>query len=207
MYGEDARQAELLLDLNLTSRNIPDVGRVTMCGIPAHSLEQYAEKMRDKYDVTIAATQDNSNERHIYTLRSVNHEAEVAINAYEAEFGADGTRVFRDPTVDAPQPTAQERLERYRPVVTAAVSEDTPYRNPCGHSDRENAKIECNAAVRRAILGSKDMELIRAFSDMPEFRSRLHQKVFEGTYPITTAALTLTRLPCPLVRSCTQAMQ
>ena len=37
------RQAELLLDLNLTSRNIPDVGRVTMCGIPAHSLEQYVD--------------------------------------------------------------------------------------------------------------------------------------------------------------------
>ncbi|CAN4042631.1 Helix-turn-helix domain-containing protein, partial [Dysosmobacter welbionis] len=97
MYGEDARQAELLLHLNLTSRNIPDVGRVTMCGIPAHSLEQYVEKLRDKYDVTIAATQENNNERHIYTLRSIDHEAEAAINTYEAEFGADGTRVFRDP--------------------------------------------------------------------------------------------------------------
>ncbi|MDO4853457.1 MAG: hypothetical protein Q4A88_08595, partial [Clostridia bacterium] len=26
MYGEDARQAESLLNLNLTTRNIPDVG-------------------------------------------------------------------------------------------------------------------------------------------------------------------------------------
>lgn len=103
-------------------------------------------------------------------------------NAQEAEFGADGTRVFRDPTEDTPQPTVQERLEHYRSVVMAAVSEDTAYRNACGHSDRENAEIECNAAVRRAILGSKDMELIRLFSDVPEFRSRLHQEVFEGTY-------------------------
>ena len=79
MYGEDARQAELLLDLNLTSRNIPDVGRVTMCGIPAHSLEQYVEKLRDKYDVTIAATQENNNERRIYTLPSIDHEAENAM--------------------------------------------------------------------------------------------------------------------------------
>ena len=183
MYGEDARQAELLLDLNLTSRNIPDVGRVTMCGIPAHSLEQYVEKLRNKYDVTIAATQDNSNERHIYTLRSVDHEAEAAIDAQEAEFGADGTRMFHDPAAEQPpQPTVGDHLERYRPIIIAAVSEDTPYRNACGHSDQENAEIECNAAVRRAILGSKDMELIRAFSDMPEFRSRLHQEVFEGTY-------------------------
>ena len=158
IYGEDAQHAASLLDMNLTTRNIPGTGRVEMCGLPSHNLEMYVEKLRDKYDVTIAATQDNNNERRIYTLRSV------------------------DPAADTPQPTAQERLEHYRPVVMAAVSEDIAYRNACGHSDRENAEIECNAAVRRAILGSKDMELIRAFSDMPEFRSRLHQEVFEGTY-------------------------
>ena len=112
----------------------------------------------------------------------IDHEAEAAINAYEAEFGADGTRVFRDPAAEQVQPTVQERLEHYRPVVMAAVSEDTAYRNACGHSDRENAEIECNAAVRRAVLNSKDMELIRLFSDMPEFRSRLHRETFEGTY-------------------------
>ena len=182
LYGEDAKQAAELLDMNLTTRNIPGAGRVEMCGVPSHNLEMYVEKLRDKYDVTIAEAPDFRGERHIYTLRSIDHEAEAAINAYEAEFGADGTRVFRDPAVDAPQPTVQERLERYRPLVIAAVSEDTPYRNACGHSDRENAEIECNAAVRRAILGSKDMELIRLFSDVPEFRSHLHQEVFEGTY-------------------------
>ena len=180
MYGEDARQAAELLDMNLTTRNIPDVGRVEMCGLPSHNLEMYVEKLRDKYDVTIAAAQEDSNERHIYTLRSVGHEA--AIDAQEAKFGADGSNVFHDPAADVTQPTVQERLEHYRPVVMAAVSEDTAYRNACGHSDRENAEIECNAAVRRAVLNSKDMELIRLFSDVPEFRSRLHQEVFEGTY-------------------------
>ncbi len=182
MYGEDAKQAAELLDMNLTTRNIPGAGRVEMCGVPADRLEEYVESLRGKYDVTISTKGENSPERHTYTLRSVDHEAEAAINAQEAEFGADGTRIFRDPVADAPQPTVQERLEHYRPVVMAAVSEDTAYRNACGHSDRENAGIECNAAVRRAILGSKDMELIRLFSDMPEFRSRLHREVFEGTY-------------------------
>ena len=182
LYGEDAKQAAELLDMNLTTRNIPGAGRVEMCGVPSHNLEMYVEKLRDKYDVTIAEAPDFRGEHHIYTLRSIDHEAEAAINAYEAEFGADGTRVFRDPTADAPQPTVQDRLEHYRPVVMAAVSEDTAYRNACGHSDRENAEIECNAAVRRAILGSKDMELIRLFSDVPEFRNHLHQEVFEETY-------------------------
>ena len=182
MYGEDAKQAAELLNMNLTTRNIPGAGRVEMCGVPSHNLEMYVEKLRDKYDATIAEAPDFRGERHIYTLRSIDHEAEAAINAYEAEFGADGTRVFRDPAADAPQPTVQERLEHYRPVVMAAVSEDTAYRNACGHSDRENAEIECNAAVRRAVLNSKDMELIRLFSDVPEFRSRLHRETFEGTY-------------------------
>ena len=182
MYGEDAKQAAELLALNLTTRAIPSAGRVEMCGIPAHNLEMYVEKLRDKYDVTIAEAPDFRGERHIYTLRSIDHEAEAAINAYEAEFGADGTRVFRDPAAEQVQPTVQERLEHYRPVVMAAVSEDTAYRNACGHSDRENAEIECNAAVRRAVLNSKDMELIRLFSDVPEFRSRLHREVFEGTH-------------------------
>ena len=182
LYGEDAKQAAELLNMNLTTRNIPGAGRVEMCGLPSHNLEMYVEELRDKYDVTIAEAPDFRGERHIYTLRSIDHEAEAAINAYEAEFGADGTRVFRDPTVEQVQPTVQERLEHYRPVVMAAVSEDTVYRNACGHSDRENAEIECNAAVRRAVLNSKDMELIRLFSDMPEFRSRLHRETFEGTY-------------------------
>ena len=182
MYGEDAKQAAELLDLNLTTRAIPGAGRVEMCGVPSHNLEMYVEKLRDKYDVTIAEAPDFRAERHIYTLRSIDHEAEAAINAYEAEFGADGTRVFRDPAAEQVQPTVQEHLEHYRPVVMAAVSEDTAYRNACGHSDRENAEIECNAAVRRAVLNSKDMELIRLFSDVPEFRSRLHRETFEGTY-------------------------
>ena len=182
LYGEDARVVADDLSLELTRRNLEGVGRVTMCGFPAKDLEKYVEKLREKHDVTISRIGDSNHKHTAYTLPSIDHEAENAINAQEAEFGADGTRVFRDPTEDTPQPTVQERLEHYRPVVMAAVSEDTAYRNACGHSDRENAGIECNAAVRRAILNSKDMELIRLFSDVPEFRSRLHQEVFEGTY-------------------------
>jgi len=182
LYGEDARAVADDLSLELTRRNLEGAGRVTMCGFPAKDLEKYVEKLREKHDITISRIGDSSHEHTAYTLPSIDHEAENAINAYEAEFGADGTRVFRDPAAEQAQPTVQERLERYRPIVIATVSEDTAYRNACGHSDRENAEIECNAAVRRAILGSKDMELIRLFSDVPEFRSRLHQEVFEGTY-------------------------
>ena len=84
---------------------------------------------------------------------------------------------------ETPKPTLGEQFEQYKPVVTAAISEDAAYRNACGHSDRENAVIEGNAAVRRAVLGSKDMELIRLYSDVPEFRQRLHREVIDETYP------------------------
>ena len=84
---------------------------------------------------------------------------------------------------ETPKPTLGEQFEQYKPVVTAAISEDTAYRNACGHSDRENAVIEGNAAVRRAVVGSKDMELIRLYSDVPEFRQRLHREVIDETYP------------------------
>ena len=182
MYGEDARQAAKLLELTLAARPVPGAGRVEMCGIPAHYLEQYTEKLREQFDVTIAAIPETGTERRIFTLRSIDHEAEAAINAQEAEFGADGTRVFHAPDADLPQPTVQDYLDRYTPVVMTAVSEDTAYRNACGHTDRENAKIECNAAVRRAVLQMKNTELLKPFLDMPEFRSRLHSEVFDGTY-------------------------
>ena len=80
-------------------------------------------------------------------------------------------------------PTLQKQLDQYKPRIAAAISEDTAYRNACGHSDHENAVIEGNAAVRRAVLNSGDMELIRLYSDEQDFRHRLHQEVIDETYP------------------------
>ena len=64
-----------------------------MCGFPANDLGKYVEKLREKHDVTISRIGDSSHEHTAYTLPSIDHEAENAINAQEAEFGADGTRV------------------------------------------------------------------------------------------------------------------
>lgn len=182
LYGEDAKEAAAELNINLTTRAIPSGGRVEMCGFPANQLEQMVEQLRDKHDVTISAVPEGGKERQEYSMPSIDHEAEQHINAQEAEFGADGNRVFRDTEATA-APTLREQFEQYKPVVTAAISEDAAYRNTCGHSDRENAVIEGNAAVRRVVLGSKDMELIRLYSDIPEFRQRLHREVIDETYP------------------------
>ena len=193
IYGEDAKQAAELLDLNLTTRAIPGAGRVAMCGVPAHNLENYVEELRDKYDVTIAAAPDFRGERRVYTLRSVDHEAEAAIDAYEAEFGADGTRVFRDPAAEQPQPTVQELFERYRLIVGNALSKDEAFLNACRNSDRENAYLEGAAAIRRIVMASEDLQLTRLYFDMPAFHNRLHQELLDELYP--TLATTVTPSP------------
>ena len=193
MYGEDAKQAAELLNMNLTTRNIPGAGRVEMCGVPSHNLEMYVEKLRDKYDVTIAEAPDFRGERHIYTLRSVDHEAEAAIDAYEAEFGADGTRVFRDPAAEQVQPTVQELFERYRLSVGNALSKDEAFLNACRNSDRQNAYLEGAAAIRRIVMASEDLQLTRLYFDMHSFHNRLHQELLYELYP--TLATTITPSP------------
>ena len=193
LYGEDAKQAAELLNMNLTTRNIPGAGRVEMCGLPSHNLEMYVEELRDKYDVTIAEAPDFRGERHIYTLHSIDHEAEAAINAYEAEFGADGTRVFRDPAAEQAQPTVQELFERYRLSVGNALSRDEAFLNTCRNSDRENAYLEGAAAIRRIVTESGDLQLTRLYFDMPAFHNRLHQELLDELYP----ALATTVMPSP----------
>ena len=182
LYGEDAKTAAAELGFNLTTRAIPGGGCVEMCGFPANRLEQVVEQLRDQHDVTISAVPEGGRERQEYSMPSIDHEAEQHIDAQEAEFGADGTRVFRE-TEAAAAPTIRELHEQYKPTVLAAVMEDVPYRNACGHSDHENAVIEGNAAIRRAVLGSGDLELIRLYSDVPEFLQRLHREVIDETYP------------------------
>ena len=193
IYGEDAKQAAELLDLNLTTRAIPGAGRVAMCGVPAHNLEHYVEELRDKYDVTIAEAPDFRGERHIYTLRSIDHEAEAAINAYEAEFGADGTRVFRDPAAEQPQPTVADLFEGYKLTVGNALVADDAFLNACHNSDRENAYLEGAAAIRRIVTESGDLQLTRLYFDMPAFHNRLHQELLDELYP--TLATTITPSP------------
>ena len=193
IYGEDAKQAAELLDLNLTTREIPGAGRVEMCGVPSHNLEMYVEKLRDKYDVTIAEAPDFRGERHIYTLRSIDHEAEAAINAYEAEFGADGTRVFRDPAAEQVQPTVAELFEGYKLTVGNALIADDAFLNACRNSDRQNAYLEGAAAIRRIVTESGDLQLTRLYFDMPAFHNRLHQELLDELYP--TLATTVTPSP------------
>ena len=186
LYGEDARAVADDLSLELTRRNLEGVGRVTMCGFPAKDLEKYVEKLREKHDVTISRIGDSSHEHTAYTLPSIDHEAENAINAYEAEFGADGTRVFREPA-EPPQPSLQELFDGYKLSVGNALSKDTAFVNACQNSDKENAYLEGEAAVARIITASDDMQLTKLYFDMPTFRDRLNRELLDELYTTLAA--------------------
>ena len=75
MFGEDAKTAAALLDLSLTTRPIAGVGRVEMCGIPAHAVEQYVEKLREFHSVTLAPVEAQTGERQPSTLLSRQEQA------------------------------------------------------------------------------------------------------------------------------------
>ena len=93
LYGEDARVASELAQLAITAREIPGGGKADMVGFPAHALEQYSEVLRDKYDLAIASTAEGGT-HEVRRVPSIDHEAAYAIDAHEAEFGADGARAF-----------------------------------------------------------------------------------------------------------------
>ena len=182
LYGEDARTAAAELNLNLFSRSIPGGGRVEMCGFPVNQLEQTVERLRDKHDVTVSAQQEGSAQRREYTVLSIDHEAEQAIDAHEAEFGADGFRAFPDAEAGKAA-TLRELHEQYKPIVVEAVIQDTRYGNVCSDGDRERAVVEGRAAIQRAVLSSGNRELLHLYSHIPEFRQRLTREVVDETYP------------------------
>ena len=75
IFGEDAKTASALLDLSLTTRPIAGVGRVEMCGVPVHAVEQYVEKLREFHSVTLAPVEAQTGERQPSTLLSWQEQA------------------------------------------------------------------------------------------------------------------------------------
>ncbi|MDE7246044.1 MAG: hypothetical protein K2O18_19000, partial [Oscillospiraceae bacterium] len=87
--------------------------------------------------------------------------------------------------VTAP-PAIREIYGHYKPIVKELVLADTAYQNACKNSDRENAVIEGDAAVKRAALTITEPEFMRLYHDMPDFRYRLHREIVDETYTSLT---------------------
>ena len=78
--------------------------------------------------------------------------------------------------------------DRVRKLVTeeipAKVAADKAYRNAMQNSDKQNAKIEHDKALKRIMTGvlKDDAELFRQFMDNPDFRRWMTDTVFAMTY-------------------------
>ena len=81
-----------------------------------------------------------------------------------------------------------EDADRVRRLITeeipAKVAEDTAYRNARENSDRQNARIEHDEALRRVMTAvlNDDMQLFKQFTDNEGFRRWLTDNVFGLTY-------------------------
>ena len=70
------------------------------------------------------------------------------------------------------------------------VSADRAYQNAIKNSDKQNARIEHDKALERAVIEllSDHTELFKQFSDNPSFRKWLSETIFAATYATGTAA-------------------
>ena len=83
LYGEDARRVSETLDLILSSKELPGIGRVEMCGFPVFRLESVTEQLRDHFDLVVSSVDAEHAERRTRVQLSYEHEAERALREQE----------------------------------------------------------------------------------------------------------------------------
>ena len=68
--------------------------------------------------------------------------------------------------------------------IPTKVAADKAYQNARKNSDKQNAKIEHDKALKRVMTAvlKDDSELYKQFSDNPDFRRWLTDMVFARTY-------------------------
>ncbi len=108
-------------------------------------------------------------------------------NASEAE--GDGTPSASDNSTakasDQPsKPTIQEIYNQCKPVIKDFLLSDTAYKNACRNSDRENAELEGEAAVKRAAFSITDLRFLKVYYDISEFHNNILREIFAETYPM-----------------------
>ncbi|RKJ00752.1 hypothetical protein D7X33_51745, partial [Butyricicoccus sp. 1XD8-22] len=89
-----------------------------------------------------------------------------------------------EPAPEEHIPTVREIHAQFLPVIEKLVLEDVAYQNACKNSDPDNAYLEGNEAVKRAVLSVNDTVFQRLYFDNPTFHRRLHQDVINDTYPL-----------------------
>lgn len=78
----------------------------------------------------------------------------------------------------------EDQVKRHIAGIPTAVSKDVAYQNAMKNSDKQNARIESERALRRAVMNmmADNMELFKQFNDNPSFKKWLSDMVFNLTY-------------------------
>ena len=109
--GEDAEAVSNLLGYAAVTVQVEDDKVTKICTFPADRLDNALETLRLSRDIAISSPDEETGERSIRSIASVDREAERAIDVYEAEFGADGTRAFHGTEQPALRELAQAEID------------------------------------------------------------------------------------------------
>ena len=199
VYGEEAEKAAEVLQITLTPKTI-DGGQIQMTGFPAHIVEDYSKTLTENGYLVIFAEDEQEPSISDIISQMSDDEKEAHIDAVEItlDYGDGDTLSEEDIAVydalikersEAEQPqqeqTVRDIYNEYAPIIVSKVLKDEHYINACHNTDKQNARLECDAAVKRAVLSfstEEHAEIYKLYFDMPEFHKRIHEYSFEQTY-------------------------
>ncbi|MFD0960584.1 type I restriction endonuclease subunit R [Paenibacillus chungangensis] len=80
--------------------------------------------------------------------------------------------------------TDEDQVKKYIAGIPEMVAKDKNYQNAMKHSDKQNAKIESDKALNKAIINlmTDNMEIFKQFNDNQSFNKWLSDMVFTVTY-------------------------
>lgn len=86
----------------------------------------------------------------------------------------------------------EDQVKKHIASIPAAVSKDVAYQNAMKNSDKQNARIESERALDKAVMNmmADNMELYKQFKDNPSFKRWLSDMVFNLTYNTKGEAFT-----------------
>lgn len=78
----------------------------------------------------------------------------------------------------------EDQVRRQIAAIPATVSRDVAYQNAMKNSDKQNARMESERALKKVIMNimTDNMELFKQFNDNPSFKKWLSDFVFDTTY-------------------------
>ena len=128
---------------------------------------------------------DQAGKTTLNQLRSQIRKTEKEDSSVQLSFDFSGSPVSTEEKLVTKTTTKPERNRstlrdlyyQYQPLVLTQVFEDSTFFNALQNSDEQNVLLECDAAIRRAVLALGKTELTKAYFDTIQFRDRLHQEI------------------------------